>query len=205
MSVGDSQLREMLARCQSENARLLRERDEARGKAAYMVEAFWLAIADLGHSDECPRSTANATEECMCWRTAADKVLEVGAGANLCEQLRDLEDERDVLRQDCADLGGREAVFVEALRRIQSAGWREVNIGWTAWRAEIGSYDRALVNAALEKTGDAAKAMLEVVDAARVLRGHEATACLVDPACGNCAACRFNAALERLDAVRGGR
>lgn len=65
-----------------------RERDEARGKAAYMIEAFWLAIADLGHSDECDAPTG----ECTCWREAQAKALDVEECVQLCTRLRDAED-----------------------------------------------------------------------------------------------------------------
>jgi hypothetical protein len=94
----------------------VRERDEARGKAAYMIEAFWLAIADLPHSDECDITTCSHQQpvcdhvnvdctcpdacecECTCWRAAQSKALDAGEAVQLCTKLRDADDEIEALK-----------------------------------------------------------------------------------------------------------
>jgi hypothetical protein len=90
-------------------AQLQAQLDAERGKSALIMEAFWLAIADLPHSDECPVETCEhqvgcphvavdcTCKECdcacTCWRSVADKALDVDEAVKLCTTLRDREDE----------------------------------------------------------------------------------------------------------------
>lgn len=75
-----------------EIAEARQERDEARGKVALMLDAFWFAISDLGHAAEC-----DGERNCTCWREAAHKVEVRDEALALCTRVRDLEDERDEL------------------------------------------------------------------------------------------------------------
>jgi hypothetical protein len=68
-------------------------------------------------------------------------------------------------------------------------------------RAMRDAVDAILADADSKDAGDAWRTFMA---AARELRDHEATTCITQPACGNCIACRFNAALDAVDARRGG-
>ncbi len=127
--------------------RLQSERDAARGQVAYMLEAFWLAIADLPHAEwcalatcdhriECPHVNVDCTCpdracvcECSCWRTAADKVTKVDEALQLCERVRDLEDRIEVtdgsycVMRDEVD---RQRVEIERLRSALDATRNEI-------------------------------------------------------------------------------
>ena len=75
---------------------LEQERDEARGKLALIHEAYWLAVADMPHSDECAIDSCDHELDCdcacSCWRSAADKVGKVDEALALCTRLRDADD-----------------------------------------------------------------------------------------------------------------
>jgi len=130
-------LREDIVGLGEQIATLKRERDEARGKAAWMMEAFWLAICDLGHSEdcamakcdhriECPHVNDECTCpdrpcgcECTCWRVAADKVVKVEEAVQLCTKLRDAEDEIERLGHGRAKQIVKQAKLLGLLRECR--------------------------------------------------------------------------------------
>jgi hypothetical protein len=101
----NEELRAQLAAETARRESAERERDEARGKAAYMVEAFWLAIADIDHAEWCGNFDEGG--ECDCWRSAAAKVDSTDEAVALCTRVRDLEDEREEARAKLAESEAR--------------------------------------------------------------------------------------------------
>jgi ParB/RepB/Spo0J family partition protein len=160
---------------------LRRQLDAERGKSALIMEAFWLAIADLPHSDECPIETCEHNVECphvtvdctckacdcacSCWRSVAGKALDVDEAVKLCTQLRDREDELASVAEWIRDA---EAVFEEKCQELaavtegrdnaldaQRLTLRERDIAESNLAAETARANRA--ERALEPLGPLAK------------------------------------------------
>ena len=160
-----------------------RERDEARGKAAYMVEAFWLAIADLPHAAWCD----GPDDGCECWRSAAAKVASTDDALALCTRVRDLEDE----------LEARESGWQTAhANKHRAARWKALAKRLRVEAAEAGSREWVRSWGAIKD----ARARADAADA----RVHFLTEALREIALNPCLDPEGNAAIARAALSSGG-
>lgn len=144
---------------------------------------------------------AEAIRRCAEWCDAANQERDA-AQAELAEsyaiaRMREIEilAERDAAQAGVAAMRG-------ALREIERETYTEDGL---SYRHIHNLAQRGLCAGDSGHDLAARVPLLEaVLITGRELRGHESTACIVDPPCGNCAACSFNAALAALDEKGGG-